>query len=115
MSITNRVDANTFTYFDATLLLATPAFQLCDPGLLSPSFLLKIINDSDVNVVISYDGMYPQDIVLAHDEIMLALQQQNKIPGKISLIERGFPVYVAAQTTPGKSGNIYVISYYQPV
>jgi len=115
MSITNRVDANTYTSFDATLLLAAPAFQLCDPGLLQPSFLLKIINDSYVNVIISYDGIYGNDVILAHDEIVVSLQQQSRVPGNITLLERGFPVYVAAETVPGKTGDIYVISYYQPV
>ena len=112
MPVTNRAMANTFTYFDATLLDA--AFQVCDPGIPEPVFLLRIINDSDANVLISYDGVYANDIVLAGSEIVLPFQENDRVAGRINLLKRGTPVYVAEETNPGKSGNIYVISYYQP-
>ena len=120
MPVINRACANTLTSFDATLL--TGAFQICDPGIPHPCFLLKIINTSDVNVIISYDGAYGHDIVLEYsafsegeNEIILPFQECNKTKSHINLLKQGTPVYVARETNAGKTGYIYVITYYQPV
>ena len=120
MSSTNRAAANTFTYFDATLLTAD--FQICDPGIPHPCFLLKIVNTSDANVIISYDGIYGHDVVMKYgfwstgeNEIILPFQECNRTKSHINLMARGTPVYVKAETNAGKAGDIYVISYYQPV
>lgn len=109
----NKVLANTFTYFDATLLAVT--FRICEPGLPHPIELLKIINTSDVDVFISYDGVYPNDIVMAHDQFDLYLQTNARSKSHVALMEKGMKVYVAWVTNPGKGGYIYVISYYQPM
>ena len=120
MAVTNRVFANTYTFFDATLL--TGAFQICDPGLLQPCFLLKIINTSDVNIIISYDGVHGNDVVLAADiqagtygEIVLPFQENSRSSGKVALMGRGTRIWVAKEVNAGNSGYLYVISYYQPV
>jgi len=120
MPAINRACSNTFTYFNATLL--TPVFQVCDPGIPHPCFLLKIINTSNVNVIISYDGVYAHDVILEYsvfnkgdNELILPFQECKRTKSHINLLARGTPIYVAAETDAGKTGNIYVISYYQPV
>jgi len=110
MPRTNRVFANTFTYFDATLLDAD--FQIVDPGIPEPVFYMKFINTSTVNAFISFDGIYLSDIVLAQSNFELYLQANGQPRSDVALIRRGTPVYVAMETTPSKSGDIYVISYY---
>jgi len=110
MPRSNRILANTFTYFDATLLDAD--YQILDPGIPEPVFYMKFINTSTVNVFISFDGVYPHDIVLAQSNFELYLQANAQPRSDIALIKRGTPVYVAMETTPGKGGDIYVISYY---
>lgn len=112
MPHTNRVFANTFTYFDATLLDAD--YQIVDPGIPEPIYYMKIINTSTVNVFISYNGHYPQDMVLAGSSIEIYLQTNKRPKSHTALFERGRKVYVAMETNPGKSGYIYVISYYHP-
>jgi hypothetical protein len=113
MSTISRVCANTCTFFDATFL--NVFYQICDPGIPRPCFLLKIINTSDVNVLVSYDGVYGNDVVLARNEIVLPFQENGQQPGHVCLMAKGTPVYLATATVPGKGGAIYVISYYQPV
>jgi len=113
MGVINRALANTYTYFDAKLL--DTAFQVCDPGLPNPIFLLKFINTSDVNILISYDGVYCHDVILHNSEVVLPFQEGSKPRGDIALMARGMPVYVAKETNPGKGGYLYVISYYQPI
>lgn len=110
MPLSNRVLANTFTYYDATLLAA--GYNVLDPGIPEPVFYMKIINTSTVNVLISYDGLYPHDVVLANSNFELYLQTNSQPHSGIALFERGKPVYVAKETTPGKGGYIYCISYY---
>lgn len=113
MGCANRVAANTFTYFDATLL--TDDFRLVEPGLSHAVFRLTIKNTSDVNVLISYDGLYANDVVLAYDELELNFQTNNQPRSHISLMGKGNKVFVKREVNPGKSGDIYIISYYQPI
>lgn len=112
MPHTNRVFANTFTYFDATLLTAD--FQIIEPGIAEPIFYLKVVNTSNVPAILSYDGVYGNDVVLPGDFFDLYLQTNAQPKSRIALFERGLRVYVKRQTNPGKGGYIFVISYYQP-
>ena len=111
MSLTNRIWANSFAVFDATLL--TNVYQLCDPGLPQPSFLIRFVNTSNVNIFISYDGINDHDIVLAHDQFELSLQVNNQPRNLIALMAKTTPVYVKYELGVGKGGYLYVISYYQ--
>ena len=102
MGVINRALANTYTCFDATLL--TAAFQVCDPGLPNPAFLVKFINYSNVNILILHNSV-----------MLLPLQEGSRPKGDVALMARGMPVYVAKETNAGKFGYLYVISYYQPI
>lgn len=110
---TNRVFANTISTFDATNL--TGAFQICETGIAEPSFLLKIINTSAEDVQVSYDGVYINDVVLAYSEIVLPFQENKRPQNNINLLRRGTQVWLKLIVNPPKSGDVYVISYYQPV
>jgi len=108
---TDRTFANTYTWFDASLLTAD--FQLCDPGLPHPSYLIRFVNTSNVNVLISYDGFDAQDIVLSHSSYELDFEANAQIPSDVLLVPRYQKVWVAAEINPGKGGDVFVISYFE--
>jgi len=111
MPSTDRAFANTYTSFDATLL--TNDFQLCDPGIPEPVNILRIVNTSDVNVLISFDGIDPQDIIREYSDYELNFESNAEYPSDILLLPRYTKVWVAAEVNPGKAGDIYVISYFE--
>ena len=113
MAVINRVYANAYSSLDATLL--NIFFQMISPGLDEPCFMLKFVNSSNVNILISYDGIYPNDVVPASSQVVLPFQKNSRTKSDIALMKRGIPIYVAAEEHPGKTGYIHVISYYQPV
>lgn len=113
MGVVNRVYSNTFTYFDATLLDLT--FQVCDPGILNPCIMLKIVNTSDANVIISYDGVHGHDVILASSDIVLPFQEGSRQPGHKAMFARGTPVYLMAENGAAQLGEVFIISYYQPI
>ena len=113
MAVINRVYANTCSSIDATLL--NLFFQLAEPGLDEPCFMLKFVNSSAVNILISYDGIYQHDIVPAYSQVVLPFQSCARPKSDITLMKRGTPIYVVAETVPGKTGYLHIISYYQPV
>jgi len=77
--------------------------------------LVKFINYSNVNILISYDGVYCHDVILHNSDMLLPLQEGSRPKGDVALMARGMPVYVAKETNAGKFGYLYVISYYQPI
>lgn len=109
----NTVEANTCTAYNATNLAAF--FKLCEPGFAHPAFLMRIINTSNVNIHISYDGYYSGDVVLADDELEIPVQVEARIPSKICLFPRGTKIYARYEINPAKAGYLYIISYYQPI
>lgn len=112
MAYTNKIAFNNYYFFDATALLAT--YEICHPGLDEPSNYMKIINTSDVNVLVSYDGTHAHDVVLSGGAIEICAQLNNEPRSHVALLAKGMPVYVAREVNPGASGYIYVITYYQP-
>lgn len=113
MAVTNKVLANSFSSFNATLLDVD--YLLCNAGIPQPAFALRFVNTSDQNIKISYDGTTDHDLIPAHDFVEIYFQLNNRGNSHIALFPRNTPVYVAFETGPAKGGYLYVISYYQPI
>jgi len=75
--IINRIIPLVCTSVDAATL--GPAVFVLLKTLEDPALYLKIVNDSDTAVSISYDGATINDYLLAHGELVLNLQT-NSIP-----------------------------------
>ena len=81
-------------------------------GLPQACFLLKVVNNSSMDVTVSYDGSTAQDYV-PHGQSLIVNGQTNSQPSSwMANFAKGTVVYVSG--TAG-TGNIYLVGYYIPV
>lgn len=93
------IAANTFT----------GAYQLIG-GLPHACFMLRFINNSSEDVLISYDGVTDNDVVI-HDTTAQIEPQTNSQPNNYTcLFSKGMTIYVKAANG---TGEFYVAGYYQ--
>lgn len=88
MSLQNKVTPLTLELIDAPF---TGVWQLLYPGFEQPIFMIRIINDSDTGLLVSYDsaiiGQVTNDYVAEHDTIQIYFQanaQLNYTPANLS-------------------------------
>jgi len=97
--------------FNSAALSGVGTFDALNPdGLDHSVFLLRIINDSDTDILISYDGVVDHDYVPAGDILQVDLQPNTQIGTSTAGIRQGTVVY--AEGTAG-TGLIYVAGYYR--
>lgn len=110
MAVRNSVSAITLTSIDSATF--TGAYQLINTnGLAQACFLLRLVNNSDRIVTISYNGTTDNDIIPigAHFELN---PQSNAQPNNFTcLFAKGQKVY--AKGAAGGTGLIYLAGYYQ--
>ena len=72
-------------------------------------FLIRITNDSNKDVIISFDGSNEHEIVLAASSLELNFQTNSSPAAQVSKLRKGSSVY--ARGTAG-TGLIYLSGYY---
>jgi hypothetical protein len=88
--------------FDGTYQLVGGIPQAC--------FMLRIINNTSEDVLISYDGVTDNDVVIHETTTQLDPQTNSQPNNFICLFPKGMTIYVkAAQGT----GELYIAGYYQ--
>lgn len=113
MSVKNFVQAIPNTFFDAAFLNA--ALQAINPnGLDEACFLIRVINDSNTAVEISYDGTTLHDYIRAGESLQLPFQSNSQPKNEIALLRKGTIVYIRGTAGAGV-GFITLCGYYQPV
>lgn len=90
----------------------TGAYQAINPtGLPNACFLIRIINNSNKSITVSYDGVTDQDFIIAGATFQLPIQS-NALPNNyIANIKQGTIVYVKAAAG---AGLVYLAGYYSP-
>lgn len=77
-------------------------------------FLLRINNTTDENVVISFDGVIDNDIVLSQS-VLEIYTQANSLPNSYAaLFAKSIRIFVRAESTIPTLGSVTVSGYYQP-
>lgn len=104
--ISNRVKAVPLAVKDSSTL--TGNFDLLKDGLEEACFLVRIINNCDKDITISYDGANDNDFAVAKTvsrvtEIQLDFQLDNR------RLAKGTKIYVKGAVG---TGNIYLVGYY---
>lgn len=111
MGVKNTVQAITLASFDTASL--STSFQVVNSaGLTKPCFLLRIVNNSDKDVTISYDGTNAHDFVPDGGTLELPVQTNSQPNTYTALFPIGFKVYVKGASSG--SGLVYLAGYYQP-
>ena len=86
-------------------------FQVLNAGGLPKACtIIKIVNDSDRDVLISYDGVTDHDYVPLGDKLELNLQANSQPNGYASSMAQGTVFYVRGLA--GGTGYIYLVGYY---
>lgn len=94
--------------FDTALL--TPAFQAVNPqGLAEACFMIRIVNDCDNPITVSYTGGGDDEYLLAHAAFELYAQTNSQPSAQEALIPRGTIIYVTG--APG-AGILTLSGYY---
>jgi len=104
---TNRVKADELCTFDAADL--TGGYDVICDGLHEASFLIRVINTSSSNIIISYDGIHDNDFVVVDCILQLSFQNNNRPRSHICLLPKGQKIYIKGGAG---QGNIYLAAYY---
>lgn len=81
-------------------------------GLTESLVFMRITNDSDTDLVVSYDGATDNDYVRAGSTIDLNVQTNSLPNGKVAQFSKGTVIYVRSAAG---IGLVYLAGYYQPV
>jgi len=73
-------------------------------------FMLRITNDSDSDIFISYDGVGYHEYIASGDRIEINFQTNSSPSGYVSKVKKGTILYVQGEV--GQTGNIYLAGYY---
>jgi len=104
----NKVKAIALTNIDSSTVSGT--YQAINAaGLDQACFLVRVMNASNQNVTLSYDGSTDNDVVLANSTLDVPAQTNSSPNNKVALFAKGQVVYVKG--TAG-TGNIYLSGYY---
>lgn len=108
MAVQNRVHALPIRSFNSAS--ATASYQaLNGAGIPEACFILRIYNDSDQNITISYDGTTDNDIIIAgelFDYNFSSMAQPGANPAQLA---KGTKIY--GKGTAG-TGTIYITGYF---
>ena len=107
--VKDRVRACAVTSLDVNTLAGAYAAINSD-GLDGACFLLRIINDSNKNLEISYDGVTCHEFIDSDDQVQLDFQLNSLPNNRKALMEKGTVVY--AKATAGGIGYVYLVGYY---
>ena len=108
----NRVTAIPMGTFDAANL--TAAYQPIYAGGVPHSLsLLRIINKSNVDIIISYDGATDNDYISVDSTFILPAQMNSQPRNEVMQISAGTMLSVKQATAAG-AGTIYISGYYNP-
>lgn len=88
----------------------TGTYQPINPnGTEAACFLLRIINDSDESITISYDGINDNEFLLANTFYDIATQTNSQPNARFALFAKYTKVYVKGSAG---SGSVYLSGYY---
>jgi SOS-response transcriptional repressor LexA len=105
----NRVQAIPLSSFDTSGL--TTSYQVIDSaGLDAACFLVRITNDSNVDITVSLDGTNNNEYLVAGDAIVLPVQTNSQPGGWVSLLPKGQKFYVKGPSAG--TGSVYLSGYY---
>jgi hypothetical protein len=91
----------------------TGAYQLLSPaaGLARPAIMLHIVNNSNVSITISYDGVVDHDFLLATDDLDWNFQSNASPQNFAAALAQGTKIYVKGAAGVGL---VYLSGWYSP-
>lgn len=110
MSNQNKIKAIELTSIDSASF--TGSYQVINTdGLDEPCSLIRIINDSNRDITVSYDGTTDHDFVPTAETLQLPAQANAGPTSWSSMMPKGTRVYVKGSAG---TGFVYLAGYYAP-
>lgn len=109
MAVKNQIQAIPLSTFASASV--TASYQAINAGLPNSVFLLRIINASNKDITISYDGVHDNDYIIAGTVLSINGQANAQPNNFLANWAQGTIVYVKG--TAG-TGNVYIAGYFQP-
>jgi hypothetical protein len=106
MAYTSRIEWENLRSFNSTGLTGT--YQALGTPLLHPCFKLKIVNNSNVLITISDDGVNDKDVVPGNSFVLYD-ETISASTGYIPALQQGTQIYVKGSAG---TGLIYLVSQY---
>lgn len=111
MSLKNNVAAIPLTSFNTSGL--STSYQVINTGgLAAPCFMIRIINNSNADITISYDGLTDNEFVPKTSSVNLNFQTNAQPQANASIMKKGTVLWVKG--AGAGSGFVYVSGYYNP-
>jgi len=110
MSQKNSIIPLVISIVDVTEITAATWTAFDTDGLEGACFFLRITNDSDTDVIISYDGITGHEYVPKGKTIEVNFQTNSSPGNYVAKVKKGTVLY--AQGTAGQSGYIYLAGYF---
>lgn len=110
MSVKNSIQAIALTSIDSATF--TGSYQAINSsGLSKNCFMIRITNNSNKDVTVSYNGSTDHDFIKAGTSIQLSFQDMAQPNNFIANMSLGTIVYVKGAAG---AGLVYLAGYYQP-
>lgn len=84
-------------------------------GIEGPCFTLRVTNDSEINVLLSYDGITAHEFLADYTKIDVLFQTNASPSGDVSKVKTGTVIYLKSELNaklPPPAGYIYLAGYY---
>ena len=108
----NFVKAVQLREYDAAALSGV-LDPISDIPLEGACFLIRIVNNSNTTIQISYDGVVGHDVILPNTALQLDFQTNASPSNYQALLRKGALVWVVSESGLAGVGTIYLIGYYQ--
>ena len=112
MAFKDNVRAVVAQRYDASA--ATGGYEIFNTGGLSHAcFYVKIVNDSNAPIEISYDGANTHDVVRSDSDAVLNLQTNSRLDNSVAYMPKGTLLHILIDLKYNPTGYVYLIGYYQ--
>lgn len=110
MAVTNQIKPIPMTSIESTTVTVTYAVINAN-GLPFGCCILSIVNNSDEDVTVSYDGTTDHDYIPTMTDRNLYFQTNGQPNNSVARLPAGTRVYVKGTTG---TGFVYLVGWYQP-
>jgi len=109
MAVKNTVLPISLSSFNSASLSGT--YQAINSGgLEQPCFFLRIVNDSNVDITVSFDGTNDNEFIPAGQQFELNSQSNNRPSNHVANFGKGTTIWIKGNSG---TGLIYLSGYYQ--
>jgi len=109
MALQNSIKSIILSSIDSATF--TGSFQVINAnGLPKPCSIIRIINNSNKDVTISYDGLVENDFIPVGNTLQLPFESNSQPQNHVSLLPQGTKIWVKGAAG---TGLVYLAGYYQ--